>query len=123
MPCRQGSEPRFVKLMGKAVTTAMGVGTIEDNFGNLSSRRQSRWSPPCCPRVQTLLTPQTGDAVGTLPGRGDKRDGSEARASLLTRGVPEAAKPHPSNLSACLSQRERSGLCLHGKIALVWFRV
>lgn len=90
----------------------------------LSSRWQTLCSLPCFPSAQTLLgLPKMGDAVGTLPARGHERDGSEARSFLLTRGVSEAAKTHSSNVSAWLSQRERSGLCLHGKIALLSLRV
>lgn len=124
MCCGHGSRAPLVKLVEKAVTTARGVGVIEEIAGNLHSRRQPLHSPPCFPRVQTaLIPPKISHAVGTLPARGDERDGSEAKSSRLTQGVSEAAKTHPSNVSAWLSQRECSRLCLHGKIVLVSFRV
>lgn len=116
-----GIGARFVQLMKKVVTTATGAGATEDNFGNLSSRRQTLCSPPCFPGCRRS-SPPDGRCGGHASRHRDQRDGSEARASLLTRGC-EAAKPHPSNGSARLSHRERSGLCLHGKIALVSFRV
>lgn len=67
--------------------------------------------------------PQNQPCSGHTSSQRDERDGSEARSSRLTQGVSEAAKTHPSNVSAWLSQRECSRLCLHGKIVLVSFRV
>lgn len=99
--------------------TATGGGVIVLNAGNMFKRAEPLL-PSFFARVQTpLVFPRIGDAVGTLPARADERDGSKARSSLLTHGVSEAAKTHPS----AVSQRERLGLCLHGKIALVSFRV
>lgn len=110
---RTGIRARFVQLMKKVVTTAIGAGATEDNFGNLSSRRQSLCSPPCFPG-RRRSSPPDGRCGGHASPHRDQRDGSEARAALLTRGWGSQT---PS------IKWERSGLCLHGKIALVSFRV